>query len=282
MPTGKPPTLRQQRLGAELRKLRERAGLSSTDAARLHGVNQARMSMIEAGRYAVSADRVRTFARNYRCPDRELVDALAAMTGGRTRGWWDEYQELLPNALLDLAELEHHSTALRIGLIVHVPGLLQTADHVRAGLRETVPPLRPYEVEHLVSFRIKRQAVLYRDRMQYTAIVHEAALRMERGGPEVARRQLEYLIEASEQDNITIRVIPFGAAAFTPSGQSITYAYGPVPQLDTVELDTDHGCDFLDSETQLTNYRSVLDRMEGSSLPPEKSRDLIRQIAQDT
>jgi transcriptional regulator with XRE-family HTH domain len=282
MPSGKAPTLRQQRLGAELRKLRERAGLSSTDAASLHGVNQARMSMIEAGRYAVSADRVRTFARNYGCPDEELVDALAAMTGGRTRGWWDEYQELLPSGLLDLAELEHHSTALRIGVIVHIPGLLQTADHIRASLRETVPPLRPYEVEHLLSFRIRRQAVLYREgRIHYTAIIHEAALRMARGGPDITRQQHEHLIEASEQENITIRVIPFGAAAFTPSGQSITYAHGSVPQLDTVELDTDHGCEFLDAEMQLTNYRSVLDRMEGSSLQPEKSRDLIRRIALD-
>lgn len=275
------PTLRQQRLGIELRKLRERAGLSSTAAAGLLGGTQTQVSNIEAGRSPVSADRVRTMARNYTCPDEALVDALAAMTGGRTRGWWDEYRELLPTGLIDLAELEHHAVALRVAVVIHMPGLLQTTDHARASLRETVPPLRPYEVEHRLSFRIKRQAVLYGDKsMPYTAIVHEAALRMGLGGPAVARQQLEHLVEMGDLENVTIRVIPFGAASFASSGQPITYACGPVSQLDTVELDTDHGCVFLDAEAQLTNYRSVLDRMEASALKPQASRDLIHRIAQ--
>ncbi|MCZ9337923.1 helix-turn-helix domain-containing protein, partial [Streptomyces sp. TRM76130] len=63
MPPATTTTLRQQRLGSELRKLRERAGLTSTAAAALLGSPQARISNIEAGRYAVSADRVRTLAR---------------------------------------------------------------------------------------------------------------------------------------------------------------------------------------------------------------------------
>ena len=62
---------------------------------------------------------------------------------------------------------------------------------------------------------------------------------------------------------------------------SISYAFGPVPQLDTVELDTAHGCEFLDAEAQLEKYRSVLDRMEGSALKPDVSRDLIHRIAQE-
>jgi hypothetical protein len=84
----------------------------------------------------------------------------------------------------------------------------------------------------------------------------------------------------SELDHITILVLPFGASSFTPSGQPITYAHGPVPQLDTVELDTDHGCHFLDAEAQLAKYHSVLDRMEVSALKPVESRDFIHRIAQ--
>ncbi|PBC95737.1 DNA-binding XRE family transcriptional regulator [Streptomyces sp. Ag82_O1-15] len=87
MPPAPTIALRRQRLGAELRKLRERAGLTSTAAAALLGGPQARISNIEAGRYAVSTDRVRTLAHNYSCADEEYVDVLAAMTGGRMRGW---------------------------------------------------------------------------------------------------------------------------------------------------------------------------------------------------
>ncbi|MDF9813650.1 helix-turn-helix transcriptional regulator [Streptomyces sp. SPB162] len=284
MPVRNAPTARQLRLGAELRKLRERAGLTSTEAGRLLGTNQAQISNIEASRFGVSAERVRTLARNYDCSDLDLIEALVGMTGERKRGWWEEYREILPLGLLDLAEMEHHAKALRVAVVIHVPGLLQTLDHARASLREAVPPLRPHALEHHVSYRMKRQAILYGDHgdrpTPYTTIVHEAALRMGVGGRDVARRQLAHLIEMSEHENVEVRVIPFGAWAFVSSGQSITYATGPVPLLDTVELDTAHGCEFLDAEAQLAKYRVVLDRMSSGGLTPEKSRDLIHSIAQ--
>lgn len=55
---------------------------------------------------------------------------------------------------------------------------------------------------------------------------------------------------------------------------------GSVPQLDTVQLDSDHGNQLLDAEAHLVNYRSVLDRMESYALKPKASRDLIYRIAQ--
>ncbi|ARZ68569.1 helix-turn-helix domain protein [Streptomyces albireticuli] len=273
--------MRQQRLGVELRKLRERAGLSTSAAAALLGVNQSRISNIEAGRYAVGADRVRTMARNYKCADDALIEALAAMTGGRTRGWWDAYQELLPAPLMDLAELEHHAFGLRVALAIHIPGLLQTTDHARALFQEVVPQLRAHEVEHRLSYRMKRQAVLHGERaIPYTAIVHEAALRMQFGGRATSLGQLEHLLEMSELDNITLRVIPFGNGSFSGNGQPIDYVSGAVPPLDTVQLDVHHGCEFLDADAELAKYRTVLDRLEGSSLSPSASRDFIKRLAQ--
>ncbi|MEU9368333.1 DUF5753 domain-containing protein [Streptomyces avermitilis] len=110
--------------------------------------------------------------------------------------------------------------------------------------------------------------------------MHEAALRMGFDGPDTTRAQLSYLLETSEQPTITILVTPFGEAGFPASGQPITRATGPVPQLDTVVLDTDHGCEFLDAEAQLDNYRSVLDRMENCALEPAESRKFIEHIMQ--
>ncbi|MFD9910050.1 DUF5753 domain-containing protein [Streptomyces sp. NPDC059063] len=283
MPPSTNPTLRQQRLGTELRKLREQAGLTATAAAAQLGLRQGQISGIESGRYAVSADRVRAFARSYNCADHALTDALAAMTGGRQRGWWDEYREHLPVGLIDLAELEHHASALRVALVIHIPALLQTTDHARALFREVVPPMRQYEIEHRLTHRMKRQAVLHRDDpMPYAATVHEAALRMGFGGPAATRAQLRHLLEMSELPNVTLRVVPFGQVPFPGTGQSVDYVVGPVPQLDTVQLDTHHGCEFLDAEAQLAKYRSVLDRMESGALTPHASRDLIHHLAQDS
>lgn len=66
------------------------------------------------------------------------------------------------------------------------------------------------------------------------------------------------------------------------TGQSFDYIEGPVPQLDTVQLDSHHGaCDFLDADAQLTKYRLVLDRMESCALAPDMTRDFIHHRIQD-
>ncbi|MFJ2174821.1 helix-turn-helix domain-containing protein [Streptomyces sp. NPDC101062] len=282
MPVTGAPTLRQRRLGAELRKLRERAGLSSTAGAAIIGIQQARMSMIEAGRHGVSVERVHAMARGYACDDADLIDALAAMTGRRERNWWDEYRELLTAAAVEFAEFEHAAVSMRVAVIVHMPGLLQTPDYARAVFKQSSPTLRAHEVEHRLSFRMKRQGVLFRDPpMPYTAIVHEAALRLGFAGPDASREQLHHLVEMSELDNVTVLAIPFGRDDFPFSGQPVTYAAGPVPQLDTVALDTAHGSEYLYSAAQLDRYRSVLERLEGHALPPGKTRDFVRRIAKN-
>jgi transcriptional regulator with XRE-family HTH domain len=280
VPPSTTPTLRQQRLGTELRKLRNHAGLTSTRAAELLGINQARISSIESGRYPVSAERVQVFARTYDCADTQLIQGLCRMTGGRTKGWWDEYRDHLPASLADLAELEHHATELRVALVIHIPALLQTVDHARSLFQEVVPPLLPYEIEHRLSHRIRRQEVLHNNRsIQYTALIHEAALHMGFGSPNIARAQFNHLNRMSEQRNVYVRVIPFGSS-FPGTGQSIDYLSGAVPQLDTVQLDTHHGCEFLDSASQLAKYRTVLDRIEGTSLTAAASQDFIHRLAQ--
>ncbi|MEV8128318.1 helix-turn-helix transcriptional regulator [Streptomyces sp. NPDC085944] len=283
MPPVTNPTLRQRRLGAELRKLRERAGFTVTQAAAHLGVNQGRVSMIETGRSPLSADRVAAMASAYDCVDERLIAALSAMTGRRTRGWWEEYREHLPAALVDLAELEHHATGLRVALAMHIPALLQTTDHARALFRAVVPSMRQYEIEHRLTHRIKRQGVLHREcAPQYSAIVHESALRMGFGGPEVASGQLKHLLEMGELPNVTVRVIPFGAAYYPSTGQSFDYVEGAVPQLDTVQLDTHHGgCGFLDAEAQLAKYRAVLEHMESCALDTTASRDFIENLRRD-
>jgi len=64
---------------------------------------------------------------------------------------------------------------------------------------------------------------------------------MQFGGREVAHAQLRHLAEATEREHVTLLVIPFSAGDFPIAGQSVLYAEGPVPQLDTVHIDTVHG-----------------------------------------
>ncbi|MEU8583708.1 DUF5753 domain-containing protein [Streptomyces abikoensis] len=209
-----------------------------------------------------------------------MISALAAMAGERKRGWWEEYRETLPSSLLDLAEAEHHATGIRVAQAITVPGLLQTPEHARAIFREFVPALMPHEVEYRVSHRIKRQQILFRDPPPpYTAVIHEAALRMRFGGPETANAQLAHLLDMSERDNIHIVVIPFSGTSFPVSGHGVDYFYGLVRQLDTVQLDAAHGGQLVDAAASLERYRLMLDRMEDVALSASASRDLIHHIA---
>jgi hypothetical protein len=129
---------------------------------------------------------------------------------------------------------------------------------------------------------LPRQNVIYQaNPVPYRTVIHEAALRMRVGGRDVARAQLQHLLDMGERDHITVRVLPFGVGAFPGSGQSINYLHGPVPQLDTAQLDQFHGPVLLDAEALLEKYRNLLDIVEAIALSPQKSRDLIHAIAQD-
>ncbi|WP_329125903.1 helix-turn-helix domain-containing protein [Streptomyces sp. NBC_01465] len=282
MPPRSTPTARQQRLGNELRKLREQSGMSAQQAAALLGVDRTRIPNIESGRFGISAERVRTLAFNYGCPDTGLVDLLAAMAQERDRGWWEEHRGLLPPGLLDIAELEYHAAELHTAVTTHIPGLLQTVDHARAVFDTADPPLPGPDLAARVALRLSRQAVLERDAPPlYEAVIHEAALRMQFGGPKVAREQLEFILEQSQRDTITVRVIPFTAGGFPGAGQSFTYVGAAVPQLDTVQLDSSHGSMLLDADMQLRRYRGLLERLRALALPESASRDFITAIARD-
>ncbi|MGW0846333.1 helix-turn-helix domain-containing protein [Streptomyces sp. NPDC002787] len=274
------PTERQKRLGAEVRKMRTSAGVSAEYAAGLLGVDRGKISHIESGVRAISPERVRTLACNCACQDEQYVEALVEMAQPGQRGWWDKYRGELPQGLLDIAELEAHAVRMRAAYSMHIPGLLQTSDHALALFRVVIPQLPEHEIALRLAHRVERQHVLDGENpTPLTAIVHEAALRMRFGGPGVARAQLEHLLKRSEQDNITLLVIPFEAGAFPGAGQTVLYAEGPVASLDTVQIDNSHGPDFLHADNQLAKYRSHLDWMEGIALSPSASRDFIRDIA---
>jgi transcriptional regulator with XRE-family HTH domain len=260
--------------------MREQAGLSALAAADLLGVNRSRVSNIEAGRFGVSADRVRTFASAYGCPDEELVEHLARMVGERRKGWWEQQRGEVPSTFLDIAEIEWHAKSVRTAVISHIPGLLQTEDHMRAIFEMADPPLPRLQVLARTAHRLKRQMVLDREHpLELRAIIHEAALRMQFGGPNTVKEQLLHILEMSQRDNVSVLVLPFDAAGFPGAGQSVTYVSASIPQLDTVMLDTFHGTALIDVDMQLRRYRKLQDRMESLTLSPEQSQDFIRDMA---
>jgi transcriptional regulator with XRE-family HTH domain len=277
MPARSIVTARQQRLGAELRKLREKAGLTAREAAKASGIAESKVSMTEAGRVGVSAERVRYLASQYACDDAALVDALVAMATERERGWWEEYRGAVPAGYLSVAELEHHASELRTFQNVHIPGLLQTEEHIRGIFGSPVAPTGEQR-EARIRFRRRRQAIL--GRVSYEAVIHEAALRTRAANEDVARKQLLHILDQSERPRVTVRVVPFDVDGFAGISAPLVYARGPVAQLDTVLVDTAHGGAHLDGEAQLSRYRGVLRTIEAAALGVVQSRDFVHRLVQ--
>ncbi|MFD5318469.1 helix-turn-helix domain-containing protein [Streptomyces sp. NPDC127098] len=279
MASKKNVTARQRRIGVELRRMRDRAGMSISEAASLLGSDRTSISNMEAARFGVSGERVRQLAANYACPDQAYVEGLASMAETRVRGWWEEYRGVLPAGPVDLAELEYHAKRLTMVDHFHIPGLLQTEEHARGVLRLAVPQRSEVDLLRRLTHRIKRKAIFERDTpTPCHFIVHEAALRACLTGPDIQRRQLDRLLEESEHEHVTIQVIPFTAPGYAGAGGAFAYASGPAPQLDTVQLDSPHGSVFLDGEDQLRNYRDTLARMQEVAMSPDESRDFISSV----
>ncbi|MER6631017.1 helix-turn-helix transcriptional regulator [Streptomyces sp. NPDC000987] len=278
----KEPTARQQRLGTELRKLREAAGLKGREAAALLGTDSAQVSQIEFGTAGVSEERVRRLAAHYACSDADLIEALAAMASDRTPGWWEEYRGHLPTSFLDLSELEHHASYRWDVDFLHIPGLLQTEDYARALFSYMNPDFPETELERRVEHRMRRKVIIESpSATPYRTVIHEAALRIMVGNRAAARAQLARVLELAEADHITVRVIPFDLTGFAGAGSAMVYAGGPVPQLDTVVRDGPHGTVFVDAEAQLTRFRTLFRRVEAVSLEPGRSRDFIERLAKE-
>jgi len=282
MPPRSNPTARQVRLGAELRKLREAAGLKAREVAAFLNSTSGQMSQMEAGIAGVSAERVRHLAAYYACTDTPLIEALVFLATDRTRGWWEEYRGVLPPQFLDTAEAEHHATSLREVVITYVPGLLQTADYARAVYAYVQPGLPENELAPWVEHRMMRRAVIEgADPTPYETLIHECALRVRVSDRKVWRAQLLRILEQIEQGHAAVRVIPFDQDGFGGAGISMMYASGPVPQLDTGLRDAPTGVSFIDAEAQLKQLRGLFLRMQTASLEPTASQDFIHQLTKE-
>ncbi|MGW3077591.1 MULTISPECIES: helix-turn-helix domain-containing protein [unclassified Kitasatospora] len=273
------PTLRQRRLGTELRRMREQVGLGGSQLGRAVGMNPAQVTQMEAGKIGISVERLHTIATTCMCSNQPLIDALADIITERGKpGWWEEYRETLATDFLDIAELEGHARRLSVYGTTFVPGLLQTGAYTAALFAQAYPPPRRHEVDLKTAFRMQRQRIIRSGATPYSAFIHEAALRMQFSDPKVNIEQIDALIADSEQPSISVRVVPFAAGAVPSPCENFTYADGPITDLDAAQMDTGHGGQLFDSPAHLTRFRALLAMMDSTALSEEKSRDLMQSI----
>ncbi len=279
------PTSRSRRLGAELRRLREAAGLTQGEVGKALGCGITKISRIESGHRSVSPADLRRMLTTYGLTENgRRWRRLAAL--GRDADhpdWWDAYADVLPEGreFSTFLSLEDATDELRAYEPLVVYGLLQTADYARALIEANNLGDQSETTDRLVEVRMGRQAVLTRAErpVHLWVVVDEAALRRHVGGREVMRAQLAHLVDVTKLANVTIQVLPFTEGAY--AGMMTPFTIVGFPEqadADVVLLENMSGNLFLERSFDLRRYNLAFDHMRARAESPAASVTMIENI----
>lgn len=278
MPDG--PTVRRRRLGAELRRLREAHSRKLDEVAGELGLVASTLSRIETGKAPIKTAYLKHLLDMYGVTDPGARQLLVDMAReGHRKGWWSDYDDVLPSGFDVYVGLEAEAKGLRAYEASFVPGLLQTGDYATAILRGLHPRESDEQIERLVELRLLRQRKLDQDPpLDLWLILDEGAIRRVVGGTEVMGDQLDHLIEAAGWPNVTIQVLGFDAGAH--AGLDGPFA---ILQFDFTDPDVAYtegmgGFVYLEKEREVRACVEAFDRMRASALSPEASLVLIRTV----
>ncbi|MQY24599.1 helix-turn-helix domain-containing protein [Nocardia aurantia] len=205
----------REALGARLRELRQLAGLSGADLARLCGWHQTKVPKLEYGRIKPSPDDIRAYCTHCDTAD-ELPDLLASLNTL-------ELAYLEVKKSLSIGTRRRQRTVLRQAEQAEiirifspnlVPGFLQTAEYARAILAEVVEfyQVPNNDIDEGVSIRLERQQLLYKREHRFHFLIGEAALHTRVGDDAVMLGQLDRLLAVVGLPRVVVGMIPFRGA----------------------------------------------------------------------
>ncbi|MGH3822640.1 MAG: helix-turn-helix domain-containing protein [Pseudonocardiaceae bacterium] len=283
MATGS-PMVRRRRLGAELRALRDRAGLTGEQVIeRVGWPSASKLSRIENGRTRPDLSDIFDLLDLYGVTgaDREKLIAIAR-DAANTRGWWRSFADL-GHRQRGYAELEAGVIELREYQQSMIPGLLQTPDYARTRVLSELPIHGRRDVGAEVTARQARQAVLTTENPpRYQAIIDEAALRRRAAPAEVVAAQLARLVELSALPSVTLRVLPLTAQIaefYVPHTSFSLYRFTDPEDPDIVVLETLTSDLHLGDEEDVSRYKLLFDWLADVALPPEDSVTFLAGLA---
>jgi transcriptional regulator with XRE-family HTH domain len=278
------PTAVRRELGQRLRAMRTGADMTVAEAAERVGISTSKLTKIELAQLAATRDDVLKLLDTYdqAGPDQQAL-LLTMVREGNRKEWWEGRRTLHPKFGSYLG-LESVATALQAYDTHLVHGLLQTPDYARAMLRAARPELLEHEIDQLVQFRLRRQQVLTRDDpppLTLWSVMDEAVLRRQVGGRETMHAQLQRLITAIEQLNVTLLVMPdeLGAHPGLDGPMSILqFETGTRP---VVYVEGQAGNLYMEKDDDLRRCQQTMNHILAAAPGPDQSLALIRQIAKE-
>ncbi|WP_405064623.1 helix-turn-helix domain-containing protein [Kribbella sp. NBC_01505] len=278
------PTALRIILGAHLRRMREAAGISRSDAGWEIRSSESKVSRMELGRVGFKERDVRDLLTLYGLDDGEERERLLALAReANNPGWWHRYGDVLPSWFHSYLGLESAAALIRSYELQFIPGLLQTTDYARAVVQLGRGLVTAEEVERRVNLRISRQEVLTRPTpVRLWAVVDEAVLRRPIGGQKTMMMQLDHLIEMSQLPNVTLQVMGFTDGGHAATGGAYSILRFPEPDLaDVVYIEHLTSALYLDKQDDLDQYTATMEALCVAAPPPNKTRDILTKIRRD-
>ncbi|HEX3957045.1 MAG TPA: helix-turn-helix transcriptional regulator [Trebonia sp.] len=277
------PTVLKILLGAQLRRLRDLAGVSRDEAGYHIRASGSKISRLELGRVSFKERDVADLLDLYGVVGEQKDQLLQLTHEANATPWWQKYREVVPDWFQVYVGLEEAAALIRIYEVQFVPGLLQTEDYARAVVVQGAPSLSPEEIDSRVAVRMGRQKLFSRENpARLWAVVDEAALRRPIGSRDVLAGQINRLIDTTSEPNITLQVMPFKHGGHAAEGGAFTIMRFPEADLpDMVYMEYLTGAHYIDKPDDVELYAAVMERLSVAGTSPEKTRDILGDILKE-
>ncbi|MBM7052583.1 MULTISPECIES: helix-turn-helix domain-containing protein [Streptomyces] len=276
--------MRRRRLGAELKRLREKAGVKMEEAAERIGGDKPKISRQENGRQGVSKLEIEALLALYGVSDERLRTALTTLAReGRRKGWWAQYSDILTAGFQERLSIESDAARILAFQPMLVPGLLQTVEYATEVIRSVNKTATEEEIDSYVEVRKSRQEIFARESPpQYLCLLDEAVLRREVGGPAVMAAQLDKILEMNNPPKLTIQVVPFAQGWHAGAdGPFNVYSYPDPMDLDVVNLEYLDGALYLEEDESVERYQLAFDELRAAALTSRQSMELISAVKRE-
>jgi transcriptional regulator with XRE-family HTH domain len=287
MAPGRGPAVPRRRLGAELRGLREKAGLLIEQVAEQLECSTSKISRLETGKGIPKARDVRDLLTIYGITDAKARDRLIRLAReGQRQGWWHDFSGVLEDAKEEtFVALEADAASMRSYEASLVHGLLQTPEYTREIAKVFFAGDPEAELDLFVELRRHRQEVLTREEapLDLHVIMEEPALYRPVGTPELMRRQLAHLIEMAGRPNVVLQILPL-TVGIHPAivGSFVLLAFADDIDHGVVYAEGVGGAVILEQEKDVKTYTYAFDEIRRRAFDPDASVKFIASILQGT
>lgn len=271
------PTVRQRQLGARLRQLRTGLGRTVEDVAGELLCSATKISRLETGARRASLRDVRDLCRIYGVSEQETQALMDLARQAREPGWWTQYEDL---NLSPYIGFEQNATAITVFSMYWVPALLQTPAYARAIITGIARKIDSSILDQRLEVRLRRQQLLDKaSPPRYRALLDEAVLHRQVGGPNVMVEQLDKMLQLAQEEKATIQVIPFEAGTHASPDSNFEFLeFGDTALSSIVFVEGMYSNLYQERAAEVDRYREAIEYLRDQALTPRESLNLITTI----